>query len=153
MVSPTARSAAAIAAASTGWLMEKRTTTATSPSSVRLAPMFVAGSGEVLMASRSPAFTAWLASATIPLNPAPKASWIPSIPCSPPNWKPRTTAISGLITVWKLSQRLSSPGTLSTKNSTRKSASAAAMTGVFSRSSGTAPTLSRPRIPSRATVP
>ena len=57
-------------AAKTGSSSAKTTISATIASSARLTRMFDAGSGEVLIPSLIPAFTAWLASATVPVPPA-----------------------------------------------------------------------------------
>ena len=68
---------AATVSALHGWVTMSATTTPTRKSSVRLAVAVVTGSGERLTAARSPAFTAWLASAVAPAPTAASASCEP----------------------------------------------------------------------------
>ena len=113
---PTRSRVAATVSAIHGWVTMSATTTPTRKSSVRLAVAVVIGSGERLTAARSPAFTAWLASA---VPPAPTAA---SASCSPSAWSfmstPMTAAIVGRIAVWIASQTWSTYGILSVTNST-----------------------------------
>ena len=69
---------------------------------MRLAVAVVTGSGERLTATRSPALTAWLASAVALAPTAASASSSPS--ASPLSSTPRTAAIVGRIAVWIASQ-------------------------------------------------
>ena len=72
--------------------------------------MFVAGSGEVLIPSRSTRLDG-VAGERRHSRPAGAERLLdPRDAALPPNWNPSTTAIAGRMTVWTESQMLSSQG-------------------------------------------
>lgn len=92
---------------------------ANSASSPRDVTTLLTGSGEVLIAARALALAKWVPAAKVPPS-RPKAI------CSAPPWSPITAAASAApagmrMKVWAASQRESSQGSLSAKNSTSSS--------------------------------
>ena len=102
MTSPSRSSTPATAAAARGCSSENHTTASTAASSVRLARMLVAGSGEVLIASRPPALARWLSSA-VPPPTTPRTAWS-SDDASPASSTPITAPAVGRIAVEIASQ-------------------------------------------------
>ncbi len=114
--------------------------------------MLLAGSGEVLTAIRSEAFTPWLSSAVVPpiapaaTEPSELGSWLASSAAT-------VAPAIGRITVWTASQAVSMYGILSATASSRNSTVAAISTSERSSTGGTASAPpKRPNRPSSSTT-
>ncbi len=107
--------------------------------------MLVTGSGDVFTASRSPPFVRWDSSAvTLAVLAANACS---SDPASPAMSTPRIAAIVGRMTVWMLSQMLSTYGILSATNSSASRMPTKTRTSVRCNAAGVSATPARPSSP------
>src|SRR6185369_6778612 len=115
--SETTTTAVMAMSATTGCTHDSQSMTGTAPSPSSDSAMFENGSGEAFAEARVVILAAWLVAASVPpIN----AAAVTQLAWSPPKTAAASAAPAGMRTnVWIASQTLSSPGILSTKNSSR----------------------------------